>query len=121
MNIIMNTRTIVVAVTIIINTSTRLIVAADMNIIMSMMTAAVAVTTIITSMKTIAVAVTIITNMAVAADAVANMERKMKKVLTIRLIAGAILFCGRYRNRKRTFFPIDIRYFICSRLYCSWL
>ena len=61
--------------------NTRLIVAADMNIIMSMMTAAVAVTTIITSMKTIAVAVTIITNMAVAAVAVANMERKMKKFL----------------------------------------
>ena len=81
----MNTRTIAVVVTIIINTSTRHIVAADMNIIMSLMTAAVAVTTIITSMKTIAVAVTItiITNMAVAADAVAvaNMERKMKKFL----------------------------------------
>ena len=85
MNIIMNTRTIAVVVTIIINTSTRHIVAADMNIIMRMMTTAVAVTTIITSMKTIAVTITIITNMAVAADAVAvavaNMERKMKKFL----------------------------------------
>ena len=71
MNIIMNTRIIAVAVTIIINTSTRLIVAADMNIIMRMMTTAVAVTTII------------ITNMAVAADAVAvaNMVRVMKKFL----------------------------------------
>ena len=79
MNIIINIRIIAVAVT-----STRLIVAADINIIMSMMTAAVAVTTIITSMKTIAVAVTItiITNMAVAADAVANMARKMKKFLS---------------------------------------
>ena len=51
MNIIMNTRTIVVAVTIIINTSTRLIVAEDMNIIMSMMTAAVAVANMASKMK----------------------------------------------------------------------